>query len=142
MVKLIRLEFNDGYGIFRSYNNHTNESRWSVNIGSSYNNNSDSDRNICTMIVDRHDKFNTPFEDGFKWMTKNHFCGFKNFKQITEWFNMNELKFLINKGCKIYSISVSEIEFEGEFQVIYYKDKIIEKTDITEIFINYQIINH
>jgi len=134
MVKLIRLEFEDGYGIFRSYNNHLHVDRWSVNIP--YFNPLDPDYSICCEIVDRHDRFKTPYEDGFKQMTINHFCGFKNLNQLTEWFTMEELHFLINKGCKIYSISVTEIEFEGEFQVIYDKEKITEKNDISKLFFN------
>jgi len=97
----------------------------------------------------RHSRFPTPYNDTLvgigKLSTHNGyldirkdckawFCAFKSIEQMNEWVTPEEIKQLLNMGFKVFSIT-TEVYQEGEYQVIFSKEDIFTKNDITDLFL-------
>lgn len=125
--KFIRLEHQvHGTGIFVSQWDDNGDECWSV-----YND----DSSLMVSVRQRHNKFPTPMEEGYCF-EYDEFCGFKNVEQLDEWFNKMELRYMVKKGIRIYSITVFELTFEGEYQVMYRKEDVFSRRDITNKVLN------
>lgn len=83
----------------------------------------------------RHEDLKSPFEDGLL-MDKNcdnWFCAFISIKQLIAWVLKEELEEIIKDGFIIYLLEVSDYQI-GEHQVIYTKESVISKQDISSLF--------
>lgn len=120
MKTFIRIEHKDGYGLFVRWDDNWIEREWSINKDSK-----------CIAILRRHQNFPSPYEEGHN-MEENHFCGFKNIRQLKEWFTFDELEYIIENNCRIFKVTINECLFEGSQQIIFTKDKVVSKEDITE----------
>jgi len=86
-------------------------------------------------IYRRHSEdFPNPMGEGLEF-DDDWFCAYKTVDQFKEWVRTDEMIDLIEQGFRAYMIEVSNFQ-EGEYQVIYTKDSIVTKTDITNIFIH------
>lgn len=120
-TQVIRIEHADGYGIFRSQNVN-GDYRWNV-----------FDDVSTRQLVSRHDNFPTPWSEG-RSINTNEFCGFKTLDQIKEWFTSEELRYIMGRDFKIYLLKVSQC-FVGNCQVVFEKERIITKEDISNLFL-------
>lgn len=84
-------------------------------------------------MCNRHYKFNTPREDHISFEVGKHFCAYKTIEQVNEWITHDEMLQLIDYGFAVYVLELSDI-LEGEHQIMFDKDNIIERKDITELF--------
>jgi hypothetical protein len=116
---LVRLEFDNGIGIFRQ---------------------NDYDEKLHRTILDRHQNFNDIRQD-FLYTNKiegifliNYYCAYKSVSQLKRWITQRELKALFKLGCNAYLLEVSKC-IEGKHQFIYMKSDIINKTVINSILI-------
>ena len=64
---------------------------------------------------------------------ENIFCAFKSIDQFQEWVSPQEIKEFIKMGFEILLIDTSD-HIEGMFQIIYYKEDIVQVKDITNLF--------
>ncbi len=112
-ITVVRIE-KDGTGIFCSQDTNPTQSAFkSVRI--------------------RHNEFDTPFDEGMDF-TKDWFCAYKSVEQFQMWIKTEELEFFVEIGFRVYMIEVTNYQV-GNFQVIFTKDSVKTKTDITNIFI-------
>lgn len=85
----------------------------------------------------RHWSFPTPYEDtpclDVRANEKIWFCSFKSIEQFNEWIKPSEVKELIGFGCSVFAIEVSEWQ-EGRHQIIFTKEGIVDKRNITDLF--------
>lgn len=86
-------------------------------------------------IMCRHRDFNIPREDGLDLTQDNKewFCAYKCLDDLDNWVTEEEVQRLINYGFRVYLITVSEFQ-EGDHQVIFTKEGILEKQDITDSY--------
>lgn len=63
---------------------------------------------------------------GKKW-----YCAYKSRESLKHWITGKEREILLENGYRIYKICVGEY-WEGECQIIYTKESIIFKEDISE----------
>jgi hypothetical protein len=86
-------------------------------------------------IKKKHDGFPNPFFDKeLREIYSYEFCGFKSMQQLNEWFTKYQLKKIIAIGFKIYLIEIDECR-ASKYQVLYKKENIKNKTDISELFL-------
>ncbi len=87
------------------------------------------------LIVNRFKSFPTPNEDKYinRSLQPFEYCAFKE-NDLTNWILDNEIKQFIKMGYKIYMLELNN-PIVGEFQLIYTKRKIVNKIDITEMFL-------
>jgi hypothetical protein len=87
-------------------------------------------------FLDKHRNFYTPYREPLikDEFTDNHYCAFKSVEQLQQWITTDELKEFISFGFKVYTLDVQEW-LEGEYQICYLKEDIIDTKDITELFI-------
>ena len=117
---IVRIEHeNDGLGVFRSH---------VKNVDSL-------STELCESIYTRHIKFPTPNKDKkLGGILEDEFCAFKSGNQLKRWFTKKEITEIISVGFKIYLLDVKECKI-GSSQVLYRKENIINKMNITELFI-------
>lgn len=120
--QIIRVEHSDGYGMFISKINKRKRKHAIGCIPS------------LELLLHRHSKFNSCFEDFGDKFTKKHYCGYKTIKQIQKWITKNEFTELIKYQYKIYLLEVSECLI-GKDQMAFQKKDIINKKDITQLFL-------
>ena len=65
---------------------------------------------------------------------KEWFCAFKNIRQVRHIFYPSEIQKCISFGIKVYMVEVSEFQ-AGRRQIVYTKESIIKKVDISELFL-------
>lgn len=122
-IQFIRIKHpEDGEGIWRS------------KVGNSLDYKIDSLK-CYTQLEDRHSEFKTPSSDGLN-LDKNQldwFCAFKSMGQLYEWILKDEMLELISAGFIVYLIKATDYQ-EGEYQIIYTKESIVLKIDITNLF--------
>lgn len=118
-MQIVRIEHKkDGFGIFRS----------AINLN-------DLPGEICDKIYERHTRFPTPHKDKkLKYIKYDEFCAFKTVNQFKRWFTKKEIKGFAGIGFRVYLIDVKDCRI-GSNQVVFEKKDIINKTDITELFI-------
>ncbi len=123
MKQIVRIEHKDsGIGIW----NHSNDGSYKRNVEAidSY-----------ELLRDRHLNFLRPFEEtNLKGIfNKDYYCAFKSLDQLKDWIYDNEVKELIDQGFIILLIELNNYH-EGDYQIIFKKEDIITRKDITDIF--------
>lgn len=113
--QIVRVEHTDGIGMF------TGDDR------------SHTVDYICPEIYTRHAKFKTPREEGLK-REKDEFCAYKSIDHIQQWIMKDEFHILFENNYKVYLIEVSNFR-EGKDNVLFKKQDIINKTDISQLFL-------
>lgn len=88
----------------------------------------------CPSVSDRHNRFNTPYEDGIKGFTTDHFCAYKSVEQFKEWVLDEEVNVLIDNGFSIFLLTLRD-SLSGSHQVVYLKSDVLDKRDITSLFV-------
>ena len=117
MPQLVRVEHKDGHGIFRHkiLRPDLNE------LG-------------LSELVDRHyNEIPTPREDIGRFIREYEFCAFKSIEQVKNHILPQEMKILLENDYRVYLIEVSEC-VEGSSQIIFEKEKIISKKNISHKF--------
>lgn len=121
-IQAIRIEHSiDGLGVFRS------------EYGLFHNKNNYKYRQFT---VNRHNNFPTPRIDAgiYRYANKDEFCAFKSLDQLNKWFTKRELKHFISLGFNIYSLDLKRCII-GEYQILFEKKNIINKNNISELFL-------
>jgi hypothetical protein len=106
---------------------------------------------LLETIYSKHELFPIPYDDtnqevpvikGMRnWLKfdkdrKRWFCAYKSIDQINYWFNTWDLIFIIRKvGFKIYKLEVEEYQL-GKEQILFTKESILSKEDITSLFVS------
>lgn len=125
MIQAIRIEHADGIGMFVS-NGCTRP--YSLAIQREIN-------QTAKNLWYRHEKFNTPWEDNLRPdLFETWFCAYKTIAQMQRWIKPEEFKFLVGLNYKVYLLEVEEYQI-GVDQVIYSKESILNKKDITSLFV-------
>lgn len=119
-TQLVRIEHEDGLGIFRAQTIDGKERGHYV-------------ANHNYSIILRHHNFNTPREDKLDF-TDEHFCGYKSIDQLQQWIMKDEFELLFKLGYSIFLIEVSDCQI-GRDQIIFRKEDIIRKTNINQLFL-------
>lgn len=90
----------------------------------------------CNIFFKRHNSFPTPSRDSKikRYIKKNEFCAFKSIEQFKTWVTTEEIKEFIKMGFKVLLLDLT-IYIEGEFQILFKKENISQRKDITELFI-------
>jgi len=130
MRTLIRIEYEDGYGIFFS----KLYSTWDCSDeGTQREFYAEKDFNS---VCERHRDFNSPDQDGLntKKDEKAWFCAYKSVEQLQQWITTYELKHIISLGFKVLMLDVSEYQ-EGKDQIMYTKESIVSLKDISSLFV-------
>ena len=125
MKTIIRIEHKSGYGIFRAVNRLGNCIIDSKKAGKTFN-----------KLQVRHFEFPTPHRDSkiSRFIEDNEFCAFKSIEQVQQWITKDEIIALTKLDFKVLMLDVSEC-IEGEYQIIYEKENILQSKDITNLFI-------
>lgn len=86
-------------------------------------------------LAERHDKFPRPREDKKigRFIKPDEFCAFKSVSQLQEWVTKEEVRILHEYGFVVLMIDVNEC-IEGECQILYRKEDIINQKDVTLMF--------
>lgn len=125
--KIIRVEHEDGWGMFIA-----KTSRFALAW---------TDHKKLKPLWERHNTenpnggFPIPQTEGLK-ISKNGkewFCSFKNIEQFKQWVKDEEVKELLKLGFKVIQLEVNEWQ-EGEQQILYTKESIINVEDISHQF--------
>ena len=121
MKTIIRIEHNEGYGLWHSINKDTDECYfWEFTF--------------TRELRFKHQNFPSPSEEGLS-LNIDQYCAFKSIEQIQEWIEPEWFKEIIECGFKIWMIDVDDW-VEGAYQILFRKEDIISKKDITSLFIN------
>lgn len=64
---------------------------------------------------------------------KEWFCAYKSIEQLQQWIKPNEFKHLFNNAYKVLLLDVTEYQ-EGEYQILYTKESILNSKDISNLF--------
>jgi hypothetical protein len=67
-------------------------------------------------------------KDGKEW-----FCAYPSLNDMASWLNNNDLHSIVNKGFGIFILKVAEYQV-GKYQIIYTKESIISKKNISQLF--------
>lgn len=134
MTTAIRIEHpSDGIGIFVEHKN------WLENGGPGKRRDSDIILDLyddtLRYMFKRHTKFHNPIEDELHFVRNRHFCAFKSAEQLRGWILPNELSYIASKGYRIYKLELSDCQI-GRDNIVFQKEHITDKTDITDIFVN------
>ena len=125
-TQILRLEHLDGFGIFRNHDENGNYRDYQLSHTSV-------DDDICR----RHNNLPIPQDDigiADQFEEGSHFCAYKSISQFYEWIQPNEFKELHEHGIRAYLITVSECII-GALQVVYKKEDIISKHDVSSLFL-------
>lgn len=120
MRTAIRCEHSDGSGMFTSYLPGTE----------TYRRIRPSNYPELRDMFDRHNKFNTPREDGLS-RSVSHFCAYKTINQFKEWVWHEELLFLVHLGFRVYKLKLRDCQV-GKHNIIFDKQDVVTETDITD----------
>lgn len=127
-MKVIRIEHpSDGNGLFKSSISRYNDYMY---YGA------DSEDIVLKELFDRHNNgFPNPRKDGLEISkdSKEWFCAFKSMDQMRKWIKHEEFITIKKLGFKILAHEVTEFQ-EGEHQIIFTKESIVEKMDVTDLF--------
>lgn len=127
MKTIVRIEHEDGWGMFRN-----KENRYVVGEGNNP---------IMDKLWDRHSTWtinggmpvpsNDGIDMGLGW--KEWFCAFKSMEQFNNWVKKDEAKELLKFNFKILLLEVTEYQ-EGGNQIVYTKESIVSERDISSLF--------
>jgi len=137
-IQIIRIQFSDGYGIFRS-------DILDKPVEAPLNDNPEYRKlqnRHCKMGEDYKHFFPTPEDDGLDIFTgtrqgtgpKEWLCAFKTVDQVKEWITTEEIKVLVDYEATVLLLTVTEYQ-EGKAQVIYTVESIASSEDITSLFV-------
>lgn len=83
-----------------------------------------------TEVIERHNNFPTPEEDGLD-LKSCHFCATETVEEIQNMFTRYELGYIL-PVFRVYCIAVSKFIAGDTYNIIFEKEDIIEKIDITD----------
>lgn len=119
-MECIRLEYEDGIGIFQSYLPNEEPRKFLLD-GTKYG----------SIIRKNHTDFNDPYQDGMEdSFTSEHLCAYWNINQLLEIYLKEHILDLIENGIKVFKIKI-KTGLYGQDQICFKPQDIIEKTDIT-----------
>lgn len=121
MKTIIRIEHECGNGLFTA---RTEDDSTAVIRKSSF----------VRKLQAKHMDFPVPQNDGLTIRSCNY-CAFKSIEQIQQWIEPEQFKEIIELGFKIWMIDVADYQ-EGEYQILFKKQDILSKKDISQLFIN------
>lgn len=124
---VIRIEANDGLGIFMNYDNNC----VIRDIISLIKENEENNLKLKTIRI-RHNDFPTPYEEKL-YITNEYFCAYNSIELLNEWIKPKEIKFLIEVGFNILMLEVTNYQ-TGKFQTIFTKDSIVSSKNINSLF--------
>lgn len=113
---VLRIEHSYGWGMFRSA---TIEKR--------------TIDHICPQASWRHSAMNTHGGDGLE-MSDHHFCAYGSLEVMERWIKPDEVREVLKYDYKVYLIELSAWQ-EGDHNVIFRKEDIILKKDISDLFL-------
>jgi hypothetical protein len=91
--------------------------------------------NLKSLYKRHSDSFPTPYTDkGINYFDGDWFCAYKTLEQFNQWVTHEEVNILLNLGFRIYLLDLNSYQI-GEFQVVFKKEGIISKKDISELFV-------
>ncbi len=142
MKTIIRIEHNDGFGMFRK--NWDNGGRFFCVSDTTEGNPFLMSRGVDGWLMDnlwnRHSAHSdcgmpTPYSDGIDLDLddKDWYCAFKSLEEFSEWVKPKEADALTKLDFKILMLDVTEYQ-EGEKQVAYTKESISSFKDISGLF--------
>jgi hypothetical protein len=117
MIKAIRIEANDGIGVFLTI--YKSADRCSLGSGMD-----------LWDAVERHSRFNTPTDDGIT-IFDDEFCAYHSIEQLRTWFTPDELYTIITHGYRVYELTLSTAKV-GRDNIVFNKNNIISKIDISD----------
>lgn len=126
MKTIIRIEHpTTGNGLFRADDDYGNAIIWKAYFHSS--------------LSAKHYNFPIPYDDiGIKRdPEENEYCAFKSIEQLKQWIEFDWFNTIIELGFKILLLDVIDC-VEGEYQILYKKENIIQSKDISNLFITKQ----
>lgn len=118
-MTIIRIEHNCGEGLWKA------ENQYCEPIWRSF--------SFQGKLMEKHDAFPTPTQDNLT-IEGDEYCAFKSIEQIQQWIEPEWFNEIIEMGFTIWMIDVSECK-EGKFQVVFKKENILSRKDITELFL-------
>jgi hypothetical protein len=120
MIAAIRLECDDGYGIFKIRENGFNMR----------------DLPEFDKLAERHrTSFPSPITDlGIHEFNLNYYCAFKSFDSMLQWITLSELIQLIHYGVRVYKLYLKSAQI-GVHQICFTKDSIVNKINLTDGYI-------
>ena len=113
----IRIEHIDGYGLYQ------NEINGIIRLHCR--------KNIIPVLLN-------PFNDSIDnklFINEKYICCFKSITQLTERFNIDELRIILKNNYKIYDLKLKEYII-GRFILVFDPKDIISKNDISTYLIN------
>jgi hypothetical protein len=116
VTTIIRIEHEDGWGMFRMGNN---ENKKTVD-------------QISWRVYTKHGDMPGPRNDGLE-IEADDFCAYTSMSSMSQWIQPEDVKLLIPHGYKVYLIDVTEAKI-GEHQALFKKQNIVLKKDITVLF--------
>lgn len=95
----------------------------------------DMDRVEIAGVYHRHKEFPCPESEGLDLREdgKEWFCAYKTIEQVQQWLRKEEIQYFISIGFRVLLLTVNEYQL-GEYQVIFTKESIESKEDITSLF--------
>lgn len=123
MKTIIRIEHSkQGLGLFRAIDNCGNAIIRKLPFYSS--------------LSAKHSNFPTPDDDiGIeRYPEENEYCAFKSIEQLKQWIESEWFNTIIELGFKILLLDVIDC-VEGEYQILYKKENVIQTKDISNLFI-------
>jgi hypothetical protein len=87
-------------------------------------------------LLERHNNFPIPhLDDAISGIFNTDYqCGYKSIEQMKEWIRPLEMNAFINCGLRVYAMKATGVH-SSEYQVIFKYENVVEKTDITDLFV-------
>lgn len=87
-------------------------------------------------FCNKHLEFPTPNRDSLihRYIEENEYCAFKSVQQIQQWMDLEWWNEIFEFGYKVYMLELSDCTV-GKYQIIFTKNNIISKKDISSLFI-------
>ena len=123
-MEIVRIEhIETGVGIFRSRDKNQNNHGTELPNG------------LFNDILNRFNNFPSPYNDGaLGYVDYDEYCAFKTVNQLNKWITKDEIKEFFKIGFRVYLLTVDRCKV-GDKQVIYKKDHVMNKKDITDLFL-------
>ena len=112
MKKVIRIEHNDGCGMFCTQYDTLSE--------------------LCFSAYHRHREMPTPYTLGYD-LQNDEFCAYESMGEMNKWLRPGEIKILLEHGYRVLELHLAGYE-ERMGQVFYRKEEILETIDISNLF--------
>ena len=117
MKKAIRIEHEDGYGMFS-------------HSGKDYSKNTLEE--LCPEAWGRHADLPTPRSLGYA-ISPYEFCAYESMGEMVKWLKPGEIGILLESGYRVLELHLEKfVEMGG--QAFYFKESILEEIDISDLF--------